>query len=105
MNEQIEQLVSALENAGFSYPVAIRAGRDPLVGDVLEVDAFDLPTGSGVAVAEDLAQVLWPVAFVPTTVLPGVMFDFESGDARRDLPTATTWYRPCGEQRRGRGVS
>jgi len=94
MRPQIQKLIALLEGVGFEFPVAIYPGRDPELGEVIEVDAFDVPERVSTEVGLRLGQVLWPVSFEPDTVLPGVMHDFESAARRSELPPTTIWYIP-----------
>ena len=94
MTPQIQALLRLLEAAGFEYPVAVSPGRDPELGSVLDADAFDVPEQVAVAVSSRLAKVLWPAGFTPTTVLPGIVHDFESPERRASLPPETVWYWP-----------
>ena len=94
MTLQIQSLLGLLEAAGFEYPVAVRPGQDPELGHILDADAFDVPEPQAVAVSSRLAHILWPAGFTPTTVLPGIVHDFESAEWRASLPAGTVWYRP-----------
>jgi hypothetical protein len=94
MNVQIENLVALLAQAAFEYPVAFHPGRDPELGTVLEVDAFDVPGEVDVTVCQRLGTILWPVAFEPDTVLPGAFDERDSATQRALLPAGTVWYEP-----------
>lgn len=94
---RMQQIVAILEGHAFGFPVAIYPGTDVDLGPVVEVDAFDVPAGAAVAVARELAGILWQVrerSDAGSELLPGVVYDFESADRRPRLPAATVWYRP-----------
>jgi hypothetical protein len=77
--------------------VAIHRGTDFEMGPVVDVDAFDVPVGDAIAVAQELADLLWPLqeqSGPGTELLPGVVHDFESADHRDGLPPDTVWYTP-----------
>ena len=90
----IPKVLELLDRARFEYPVAIHPGRDPELGPVLEVDAFDVVAVVAVAVSSRLAAIVWPVAFESLTLLPGIVHDFEAEAARDALPAETVWYTP-----------
>ena len=94
MNPVIKQVIDTLDGAGFEFPVAIYPDRDPELGDVVEVDAFDVPAGVAVAVSSRLGDFVWPVAFSSGTMLPGIVYDSESAARRATLPPDTVWYTP-----------
>ena len=100
MNAQIENLVALLVQADFEYPVAFYPGSDPELGQVLEVDAFDVPDTVGNGITQRLGRILWPAAFEPETVLPGVYHVCESAAHRSSLPGGTVWYLPRRERAR-----
>jgi hypothetical protein len=90
-------ILEILDLGEFGFPVAIHRGVDFELGPVVDVDAFDVPAGEAVAVAQRLADLLWPVqaqAVPGAELLPGVVHDFESADRRAALPPDTVWYTP-----------
>ncbi|MBL8753333.1 MAG: hypothetical protein JNK15_08540 [Planctomycetes bacterium] len=91
---QIPLLLQALRDAGFPHPVAIRPARDAELGSILEADALDVPESAVLATHEVLADLLWPHAFAPCTVLAGVFDSDESAEVRASLPAQTVLYEP-----------
>lgn len=98
--KQVPTILCHLEVAQFPHPVAIRPGRDPRFGSILEADACDVPGDALLDVQKVLGDILWPVAFDPTTVLVGAIDAKESDALRACPPDETVWYVPKKPSRR-----
>lgn len=98
--KQVPTILRRLEDAQFPHAVAIRPGRDPRFGSILEADACDVPGDELLAVQKALGDIVWPVAFEPTTVLVGAIDAQESHALRASPPDETVWYVPKTPSRR-----
>jgi len=94
MNPQIMALIELLHIAQFEFPVAFFEDVDPDVGDMIDADAFDVPTQGRFDTSLRLGKILWPMSFHPRTVLTGTVEAGDSAERRERLPPDSVWYLP-----------
>ncbi len=94
MNPQIRALMRLLEAAHFEFPVAFFEDVDPEIGDMIDADAFDVPSLGRRDISLRLGEILWSQSFHPRTVLTGTVEARDSEERRECLPPDTVWYLP-----------
>jgi hypothetical protein len=90
-----DRIQQALMQDGFPFRVAIYPAHVPELGDVVEVNAFDVPEAGVLSVSRRLNQLLCALRMQPLAV--GTTFlDTESERCAANVPDDAIWFAPDG---------
>jgi len=95
VNIPTDRIQEALKQDGFPFRVAIYPGYVAELGDVVEVNAFDVPEAAVLDVSRRLNQLLCALRMQPLAV--GTAFlDSESERWAANVPDDAIWCEPGG---------
>jgi hypothetical protein len=95
MSALTKRIQEALRQDGFPFRVAIYPGHVPELGEVVEVNAFDVPEAGVLDVSRRLNRLLCTLRTQPMAV--GTAFlDAESDRCAANVPDGAIWLAPDG---------